>query len=163
MDLKGVIKVQRGGVFQRRLRGLRKKMGLTQEDLGRLVMVSVKTIQRWEDGTRSPRADELTRLAVVLNVPEIAFFEGANEGIKEFKLILDKEGECSLDMVNMSATAPDAKVMVVSGDRIAIQTNLKTVGMTKDAAYKAMIETFNETFEDAWAQQEKWRERKSQG
>lgn len=36
---------------------IRKKTGLSQEDLGRLLDVSFSTVNRWENGKQSPRLD----------------------------------------------------------------------------------------------------------
>ena len=74
-----------------KIRLQRKRSSITQEDLSRLAGVSLKTIQRWENGERSPRADEMNRLAEALKVSPGYFLDGADdslalpEGIKERK------------------------------------------------------------------------------
>jgi transcriptional regulator with XRE-family HTH domain len=45
----------------------RRALGLTQDELGRLVQVSTRTIGKWEDGTR-PRPGALVKLARALDV-----------------------------------------------------------------------------------------------
>ena len=53
-----------------RLKHLRKSKGLTQSDLAGLVGVSRNTVVNWETGKRSPRADDITHIASVLEVSE---------------------------------------------------------------------------------------------
>ena len=52
-----------------KLISLRKQNGLRQTDLGDLLNVSYKTVQRWEADKTSPRREELQKLAEVLKVP----------------------------------------------------------------------------------------------
>ena len=51
-----------------KIRQQRRLLGIKQEELSKLVGVSLKTIQRWETGERSPRLDEITKLAEALKV-----------------------------------------------------------------------------------------------
>jgi len=46
----------------------RKAMGLTQEQLGELLLVTNKTVSRWETGKYMPDIDKLQELAAVLGV-----------------------------------------------------------------------------------------------
>ena len=55
-------------ILGERIRAVRKKKGLTQTELGNAVGVEIKTIHRWEKGERTPRVEELKRLAKALNV-----------------------------------------------------------------------------------------------
>ncbi len=50
------------------IRQQRRLLGIKQEELSKLVGVSLKTIQRWENGERSPRLDEIKKLAEALKV-----------------------------------------------------------------------------------------------
>ena len=56
--------------FGNRLRNLRKKSCLTQEQLADNTGFSLMTIRRWEWGERSPRVDEVKALAKALGVSE---------------------------------------------------------------------------------------------
>ena len=56
--------------FGNRLRALRKKSGLTQEQLADSTGFSLMTIRRWEWGERSPRVDDIKALAKALGVSE---------------------------------------------------------------------------------------------
>lgn len=56
--------------FGRLLREIRRKKGIeTQDELARLLVTSQQSVSRWEAGTHRPRANEVPKLAVVLNVP----------------------------------------------------------------------------------------------
>lgn len=56
--------------FSATLKALRKKAGITQEDLAHSTGYSIMTIRRWEWGERSPRVYEIKALAKALGVPE---------------------------------------------------------------------------------------------
>lgn len=55
--------------FAAALREIRKRMGLTQEDLARLVGVERSTVTKWESGQNEPPLPMLAKLADVLGVP----------------------------------------------------------------------------------------------
>ncbi|QBK03783.1 helix-turn-helix domain-containing protein [Hylemonella gracilis] len=44
---------------------LRKKLGLSAADMGKILNVSLQTIYHWEKGTAKPRASQLVRIAEV--------------------------------------------------------------------------------------------------
>lgn len=52
-----------------KIRQQRRLANISQEEFSYLVGVSLKTVQRWEKGERSPRMDEINKVAQVLNVP----------------------------------------------------------------------------------------------
>lgn len=54
--------------FETRLYELRKKAGVSQEELANLVGVSRQAVQKWEAGTSRPDVDNLTALAGYFNV-----------------------------------------------------------------------------------------------
>ena len=54
--------------FETRLYELRKKAGLSQEELANLVGVSRQAVQKWEAGSSRPDLDNLTALAGYFNV-----------------------------------------------------------------------------------------------
>ena len=56
--------------FGNRLRALRKKSGLTQEELADALSVSYMTIRRWENEKTTPRMDDIKALAKALGVSE---------------------------------------------------------------------------------------------
>ncbi len=62
--------------FGQRLRRLRKKAGLNQTQLGKLIGISTVTITRWERNIRQPRMDELKALATALNTSQEELLNG---------------------------------------------------------------------------------------
>lgn len=50
-----------------KLKELREKRGLTQEELAKILSVSRSTVTLWELGINKPRADTLVKLAKVLH------------------------------------------------------------------------------------------------
>lgn len=139
-----------------KLKEWREKSGLSQEKLAECVGVHENTIRKWEKEYREPRASDIAKLAAALNISELELLTGPEPGTREFKLILDKEGELDMNVINISGNAPEQKVLIVSKDRLAVSTNLKTAGMDKETAKKTLWEEFCAVFDDAWAQQEKW-------
>ena len=56
--------------FGARLKALRKKAGLTQEELADVLGISYMTVRRWEAGKASPRVEDIPSIAQALGVPE---------------------------------------------------------------------------------------------
>ena len=69
-----------------KIRRQRKLLDIKQEELSKLVGVSLKTIQRWENGERSPRIEEMTRLAEALKISSSYLMEqdGTKNLIQDF-------------------------------------------------------------------------------
>ena len=61
-----------------KIRQQRRLMNIKQEELSRLVGVSLKTVQRWENGERSPRMEEIESLSNALKKP-LSYFIGNTE------------------------------------------------------------------------------------
>ena len=97
--------------FAQRLKSIRKRSGVTQEELAEKIDVSVMKIRRWEWGQYSPRMEEIQKLCEVLHVSEAELLNEPQGD--EIKLTLSwhweemKEGE-----INMS----DNKFQLVLGD-----------------------------------------------
>lgn len=90
-------------LFGRRIRELRKKVGLTQEELSCKVDVDSKSISRIETGKFLPSLDLLYRLSKVFNVEyyEMLMFE-------HHKDTIDLRKEC-FELVN---SLPDEKMQL---------------------------------------------------
>jgi len=57
------------------MRELRKRRGLTQEQLAEIVDVTFQQIQKYENGSNRLNADKLQTIAQALSVPVSAFFD----------------------------------------------------------------------------------------
>lgn len=51
---------------------LRESLGLSQNEFSKLLLVSVKTLQNWEQGRRHPRGPALALLTILKNDPKHA-------------------------------------------------------------------------------------------
>ena len=125
--------------FGDKLRNIRKKMSLRQDELANMVGVVTKTLQRWEYGETTPRADDIAKLCEALYVTESELLNGTSDETRELKLILDKEGEFIVqmfDMINMSSTTSDQRLMCVTKEKIATNLTITTMGMDKPTAKK---------------------------
>ena len=60
------------------IRTLRKRRGLTQEQLAEQLGISVMTVRRWEWGERVPNADDLKKASQVLDVPVTDLMEDSD-------------------------------------------------------------------------------------
>lgn len=72
----------------------RKAVGLSQDGLADRVGVSVRTVSRWETGTRYPRSDDLRAIADALGKPVSYFLAddepaGADTSPKTIRLTID--------------------------------------------------------------------------
>ena len=62
-----------------RLKELRAKANLTQEDLANQIFVSRTLVSKWESGDRYPSKDNLARLAVLFQIPQDELIGGQKE------------------------------------------------------------------------------------
>ena len=53
--------------FAEQIKIIREEKGLTQKEFADLLLVSNRTVSRWERGSVSPTAEEITRIAEILN------------------------------------------------------------------------------------------------
>ena len=65
--------------FRDALRMYRKKAGLTQSELARLLNIGRSTVCMWESGDREPGFDTLAKIAAVLGVPTSALIDDATK------------------------------------------------------------------------------------
>ncbi len=112
--------------FGNRLRRLRKKTGLTQEQLAEAVNVSLKTVQRWEFNERQPRIEEIKALAKALGVSEADLLndppEKSGDWVISFKTVAHFNTEEVVDMTGVISpvcsiqAAPNGCGLVIKGD-----------------------------------------------
>lgn len=86
--------------FGSRIKRLREKVGMSQTELGNAVGVALQTVFRWEAGIRSPRMEEVARIAAALNVSESELLHGPKD--TKIKITLswnreDVEGEIDMN------------------------------------------------------------------
>ena len=86
--------------LEENIKFFRKNNRLTQEKLAELVDCSVDTLQRWENGTREPRASDIKKLCEILHCTEAELLNGAGSESSKITLSYDwkKYQEGDLDM-----------------------------------------------------------------
>ena len=104
--------------FGRSCAKLRKSMGLTQRELGRLLGISEQALQQWERGKRSPTVEHLKRL-LALGVQRHAFVPGQEyEEAKQLWLAAGQQTDFDAFWMQAqlaSASAPPALLVLKRG------------------------------------------------
>ncbi len=92
-----------------RLRVIRKRRGLTQEQLAVMVDVTFQQIQKYESGFTRLNTDKLQAVAKALDVPVSAFFD---DGVGSERLLSPQE----LELVEgfRALTSPDKREFVLN-------------------------------------------------
>lgn len=54
------------------VKAVREQIGLSQSEFARLMRVSIKTLQNWEQHRRNPTGPAAALLKIVLNAPDVA-------------------------------------------------------------------------------------------
>ncbi len=111
--------------FGKRLKELRKKSGLTQEQLADCTGYSLMTIRRWEWGERTPRLEEIKALAKALGVSEADLLHDPPEHSGGWELHLKILDSNPTEVMNLIApvkvesfigTTPSGGYLVLGGD-----------------------------------------------
>jgi transcriptional regulator with XRE-family HTH domain len=88
-------------VLGERLRELRKRAGMTQEELAGCIDVHLNTISRWENGIDTPKTLKIKRLAEALGCTESELLNGPSDGKVKLTLVYDwgqmKEGKIDMN------------------------------------------------------------------
>ena len=98
--------------FAERLKRLRKKLKLNQEELAELTNVSLKTIQRWEKGERQPRLEDINKLIEALHVSEDELLNGVPE--KSTWVLHVEIGDNKEDYIDMRKGIQPQSVIITS-------------------------------------------------
>lgn len=67
-----VVASRRFHVAPPEVKAVRERVGLSQSEFAGLMQVSVKTLQNWEQGRRTPTGPAAALLKIVANSPEVA-------------------------------------------------------------------------------------------
>lgn len=109
------------------LRGLRKEKGLTQEQLAEILLVSGRTVSRWETGTNLPDLSILIQMAEFYDVEVKEILDGERRNgkmEKELKETLSKVADYSRLEKEKAAKAANTafcSMFVVCGAMIVVQ------------------------------------------
>ncbi len=58
-------------IYGKKIKSIRKRLGLTQADLAALANVSIKTIERWESSTKAITGPIVTLVKILNDYPQI--------------------------------------------------------------------------------------------
>ena len=89
------------------IRTLRKRRGLTQEQLAEQLDISVMTVRRWEWGERTPDVKEVQKISQVLNVPIGEFLNDSSLGMPPVTLKATTENTTQAKNMNMASITLD--------------------------------------------------------
>lgn len=87
--------------FGNRLSTIRRKMGISQAQLGQMVGVSNKSVSKWENGAAKPGVDILSKLALALNVSMDSLLT-QDENVPKIHRIVVTGGPCAGKTTAMS-------------------------------------------------------------
>lgn len=74
-----------------KLKEFRTKRGLSQADLAKILGLAPSAVSNWEQGTREPNIENLTKIAIVLDVTV--------DDLIEFKKVHDAIGKSLLEKI----------------------------------------------------------------
>ena len=125
--------------FGERLRALRKKAGLTQEQLARAVNVSLKTVQRWEFNKRQPRMEEIKALAIALGVSEADLLHDSPEKSGEWILNITVRQELKEEVIDLSKPIPEICTIVTANTGAYVALGGSYEHFLDDTLFKGII------------------------
>ena len=109
------------GELAGRIKTLRKKAGLNQDELADLIDVSIMTVRRWEWGARSPRMEEVKRIAAALHVTEAELLNGPSSTEWRIEAVFKKEEDWEMNKsIDMCAGGPNMFLAEVGTEKIAL-------------------------------------------
>ena len=110
-------------LFADKLRKLRMKKGLTQNQLADLLFVNRATVTKWESGSRLPDAAMITRLARVLEVDVGMLLSTAPKSDELLNILLvdDNKAILSYNLLILEEAAPNAMIAGFNWPREAIE------------------------------------------
>ncbi len=104
--------------FQNQIKSIRKTLGMTQEQLGKLVNRKLRSIQKIEAGHVAPKISTLTHIANALN-SELKIMLIPRQDIDTF--IKSKASIKAEELVKMSKTSSALEIQAPSGEEVQEQ------------------------------------------
>ena len=106
--------------FGERLKKLRKKAGLTQEELSETLGISCMTVRRWESERSIPRIDEIRRIAQALNVPESNLLNDPPPNSGEWVITLKVNNKLEKEEINLIGNVQPVTSIQATPDGCAV-------------------------------------------
>lgn len=110
-------------LFADTLKNMRRKKGLTQNQLASLIFVNNTTISKWESGSRLPSADMITRLARALEVEVGTLLSTAAGSDESLSVIMvdDNKSILSYSLLVLEEVVPNAMIVGFNRPREATE------------------------------------------
>ena len=121
------------------IKELRKKRGITQEELAARIDVHENTIRLWEKKIREPRLSDIAKLCEVLGCTESELLNGTTTQEWELRMVVSKTGEGKGGTVDMTGAGSTATLSI--GDTaMAITLSADYALWEDDAKFEALME-----------------------
>lgn len=130
-----------------RIRGTRKRAGLTQKELGEKLGISYQTVAQWENDLRNPKYETLQRIASALGVPLVDLLPEPTEEEKAGLLDIVKE----VGLPHGNGTVAETKALLqrvaeMYGEKSVVLLRLTSI--MSDAGVDKVIEYTKSIFQE---------------
>lgn len=133
--------------FSKYIFQLRKKAGLSQEELAERVGVHLNTVSQWENGVYIPKMMKLKRLAEALNVTEAELLNGPAKQEFEVKILMGVKSLAGLAGVE---ALDNSFLYGVQDDKPQILLTGKVLIGTQEERAKAAAEILKKFWAACW-------------
>lgn len=122
-----------------RLRRLRKKAGLTQEQLAEIAGVSPITISWWENDKYLPKTQSIKALAKALGVSEADLLNDPPPNSGEWILSITVRQELKEEVIDVSKPIPEISTIITANTGAYIALGGSYEHFTDDTLFKGLI------------------------
>ncbi len=118
---------------------IRKKKGMTQEELAQLLSITTVTLSRWENGHFEPKASVIKKLCEVLECTESELLNGPAEASWELRLVMRKAGDPQEGVMEMTTSVSNA-ALYMEDSKMAVMLSADYALWEDDAKFEELIE-----------------------
>ena len=105
--------------FGKRLKALRKKAGLTQEELADVLGISYMTVRRWEAEKVSPRIEEIKAIAQALGVSEADLLQDSPGNSGDWTIRINVADKFSQEVIDLNGNIQPVAQITATPDGCA--------------------------------------------
>lgn len=125
--------------LSKNIRFFRRKNRLTQEKLSELASCSVDTLQRWENGTREPKASDIMKLCEILHCTESELLNSPADASWELRLVMRRAGDPQEGVMEMTTNGSNA-ALYMEDSKMAIMLSADYALWEDDVQFEELIE-----------------------
>ena len=125
--------------FGERLRRLRKKSGLTQEQLADAVGVNHNSVSRWENNIDIPKTQSIKALAKALGVSEADLLNDAPKHSGDWILSISVRQELKEEVIDLSKPIPEISTIITANTGAYIALGGSYEHFLDDTLFKGLI------------------------